>query len=246
MEYLIVIFFIVLFSFIQSIMGIGLLMFGTPTLLLLGYSFVETLNILLIPSILISTLQIIGFQEKNEKNIITFKQRFIFLCLPFLLLGLIIMKLYYDSINFQLFIGIIIFISAMIRIFKIGLIFVHKNINSTSSIFHILIGIIHGITNMGGSFLSMFASSIYSEDKYKARYIVGYAYLIMGVIQLIYINLFFSLKFDLIIIFYSALSLTTYILLGNRVFKVMRNEFFNNFINYIIAFYGFILIIKNL
>jgi len=51
---------IVVFSFIQSIFGIGLLLFGTPTLLLFGYSYSETLWILLPCSIVISLIQTIN------------------------------------------------------------------------------------------------------------------------------------------------------------------------------------------
>ena len=48
-----------IFSIIQSIFGVGLLLFGTPTLLLLGYSYEVTLWTLLPASITISIIQIV-------------------------------------------------------------------------------------------------------------------------------------------------------------------------------------------
>ena len=45
------------FSVVQSVFGVGLLVFGTPTLLLAGYSFEETLAYLLPCSMAISALQ---------------------------------------------------------------------------------------------------------------------------------------------------------------------------------------------
>tara|TARA_A100001015_G_scaffold320472_1_gene446965 strand:+ start:4352 stop:4936 length:585 start_codon:yes stop_codon:yes gene_type:complete len=194
MDYIVIILIVAIFSFIQSIIGIGLLMFGTPTLLILGFSFVEALNLLLVPSILISTLQIIKFKSKNDIHIIYFKRNFFILCLPFLIIGLIFLKIFYEDINFQLFIGILIFLSALIRILRIGTNYFSKITKLFSKYFYPLIGIVHGVTNMGGSFLSMLASSIHPQDKFKARYMVGYAYLVMGIVQLIYINIFLDIN----------------------------------------------------
>ena len=61
---IIVISFLVL---VQSIFGIGLLLFGTPTFILLGYSYAETLSILLPNSILISLMQTIFTKKKKFK-----------------------------------------------------------------------------------------------------------------------------------------------------------------------------------
>ena len=51
---------IAIFSVVQSIFGVGLLLFGTPTLLLLGYSYSETLWLLLPCSVTISLIQVVN------------------------------------------------------------------------------------------------------------------------------------------------------------------------------------------
>ena len=71
---------------IQSIFGIGLLLFGTPTFLILGYDFFNTLNFLLPISITVSLLQFISLKSKFKKTILDFN----FYCLPFLVLFLIL------------------------------------------------------------------------------------------------------------------------------------------------------------
>ena len=48
---------IIFLIFIQSIFGVGLLIFGTPSFLILGYDFANTINILMPISITISILQ---------------------------------------------------------------------------------------------------------------------------------------------------------------------------------------------
>jgi uncharacterized protein len=56
--YLVII--IAVFSVVQSIFGVGLLLFGTPTLLLLEYSYSETLWLLLPCSVTISLIQVVN------------------------------------------------------------------------------------------------------------------------------------------------------------------------------------------
>ena len=57
-DFLVILLVIIFFTIIQSIFGVGLLVFGTPTLLLLDYTFYETLSFLLPSSIIVSLLQV--------------------------------------------------------------------------------------------------------------------------------------------------------------------------------------------
>jgi len=59
---------VIILIFFQSIFGIGLLLFGTPTFLLLGYNFLDVLNILLPISISISAIQLF-LSKKKIKNL---------------------------------------------------------------------------------------------------------------------------------------------------------------------------------
>ena len=46
------------FAIVQSVVGVGLLVFGTPTLMLLGYGFEQTLAIVLPASLCVSAIQV--------------------------------------------------------------------------------------------------------------------------------------------------------------------------------------------
>ena len=92
------------FCFFQSLFGIGLLLLGTPTFLLIGYNYFEVLNILLPYSIIISFLQIISYENKN----LDFGKKILKLSVPFLILGLISIKYIENSINFIFFISIVL------------------------------------------------------------------------------------------------------------------------------------------
>ena len=59
---------IVLFSLVQSIAGIGLLLFGTPTLLIAGFQYSEALWVLLPASCSLSLLQIIENYNRIESK----------------------------------------------------------------------------------------------------------------------------------------------------------------------------------
>ena len=71
---------------IQSVFGVGLLLFGTPSFLILGYDFANTINILMPVSITISILQFYKSKVKDQK----FINEYNLYCLPFLVIFLII------------------------------------------------------------------------------------------------------------------------------------------------------------
>ena len=79
--YLIII--VALFSIIQSIFGVGLLLFGTPTLLLIGYSYSETLWILLPCSVVISLIQAV-----DNFDLVQSKKRVVYFTIPTMVFSL--------------------------------------------------------------------------------------------------------------------------------------------------------------
>ena len=78
----------ILFSLVifQSLFGVGLLLFGTPIFLLLGYNFETTLILILPVSITISLLQLIYHKNPRNYHLLEFN----FYCLPFLFIFLMI------------------------------------------------------------------------------------------------------------------------------------------------------------
>jgi len=90
---------IIILSIIQSIFGIGLLVIGTPVLLILNYDFFNVLSILLPCSILISILQINSYDVANNIN-----KNVIILSIPLIILGIFIIFTYKLYINFKLFV----------------------------------------------------------------------------------------------------------------------------------------------
>ena len=92
---------LIILIFIQSIFGVGLLLFGTPTFLILNYSLSETLFLLLPISFTISLIQ---FLKSNVKDRI-FINKFNKFTLPLLFISQIVILYFQHSINLKIFIS---------------------------------------------------------------------------------------------------------------------------------------------
>ena len=141
--------FIIIFflSIIQSLFGVGLLLFGTPILLIIGYEFTEALFLLLPASLIINAIQIF----KDYKNIdYVFYKNFLVISIPMVVLFLNL-SLSYD-LNFNLIVGVVLILIPMKDLLMNEK--VSKNfeiLNKYKKISLLTMGALHGITNLGGS-----------------------------------------------------------------------------------------------
>ena len=69
-EELMIILVICFTSIIQSLFGVGVLVFGTPLLLILGLDFIQTLNILLPISLAINLFQFINNTKSLDSKLV--------------------------------------------------------------------------------------------------------------------------------------------------------------------------------
>lgn len=123
-------------------------MFGTPFLLLLGYDFVDALVILLPISLVINSFQI----AKHRTHIdLSFYRCILWLSLPPIVVFLFIVT--HARINIGLFIGAFLLLIAL----KDISVTVKRAIDSLMKYekpYFVLMGIIHGLSNLGGSLLT--------------------------------------------------------------------------------------------
>lgn len=233
LEFLII-FFLCLF---QSVFGIGLLLFGTPSFLLLGYGFTSTLILLLPVSITVSFLQLIYKSNLNKKQVLEFN----IYALPFLFIFLIV-SINISLIDIKLCVALLLIISSLMTLSKSKIIFWKKNILFYRKYCLILIGCIHGLTNMGGGFLSIFSSLLNGDKKYLARNYIAYGYLVMGIIQILSITILSKNSLDFSRWYYIILPLIIFFP-SQKVFKIINEIIFRKVINYVALGYGFISLI---
>ena len=229
------IFIIIALSIFQSIFGVGLLVFGTPIFLQLGYSFFEVLNILLPFSITISFLQLITKSELTDE----FAKNFVFFCIPLLILSLIILENIYDQINIILIVAIVmIFFSVLnILVSKGWLRFkLNRLIRSTSLA---LLGLLHGFTNLGGGFLALISSNI-GNSKLEVRTNIAFGYLVFGLIQILYVNIFIQ-SIDLNNLFFVIIPIICFFI-SQIIFNKISGRLFPILINYMVLMYGIYLL----
>jgi hypothetical protein len=176
---------LILLVVVQSIFGVGLLLFGTPSFLLLGYDFPNTINILMPISISVSLLQFLNSKIKDKNFIAEFN----YYCLPFLFLFLTLALTYRNIIDFKLYVAVLLVFSSLIIINKNKFSNFLKNFLKLKKVILVLIGSIHGFTNMGGNFLSIYSILLAKNKKKISRYYISYGYLSMGIIQYLLILL---------------------------------------------------------
>ena len=230
---------IILLSIFQSVFGIGLLLIGTPTFLLLGYNFFDVLNILIPFSITISLLQIIYSKETN----LSFSKKMIIYCIPALILALYILIKNENNINIILLTSLTIVFFSLVNLSKFKDVVFNRDSDRKINISLILLGIIHGFTNLGGSLLTLISANI-SNNKDLMRYNIASGYLILGIVQLLFINTFYNtlVPSNLYYLYIPIISF----FLAQYFYKRINSQMFSRVLNIIVLIYGSYIFINNL
>ena len=229
---------IIILSIFQSVFGIGLLLIGTPTFLLLGYNFFDVLNILIPFSIIISLLQIMYSKETNLR----FSKKMIIYCIPALILALYILIKNENNINIILLTSLTIIFFSLVPQISLHIVF-KKDSDVKMNISLILLGIIHGFTNLGGSLLTLISANI-SNKKDLMRYNIASGYLILGVVQLLFINTFYN---TLVIsnLYYLYIPIISFFI-AQYFYNRINSQIFSRVLNIIVLIYGSYIFMNNL
>lgn len=228
------------FALIQSVFGVGLLLFGTPTLILLGYKLDFILLTLLPSSMVISFLQIYPL---NEQKFYT-NRPLILYCFPFVLISLLLHFILPRSIDLSLFVAIMLIISGLMRSSQF---FASLLINSSrkfNKVYLVIMGLIHGYTNMGGGLLTFYSATL-NQDKEKVREVIAFGYLFMGVIQYSVTIIVHGVEQIGLGLILSLISSLCYLLVGNHLFLKINQKLFHFIITFVIFCYGSILLFFN-
>ena len=204
---------------LQSVVGVGILVLGTPFLLILNYNMVEIFFTLLPLSIITSFLNLIFLKSLN-KNLkgTTNKEltKFFIVCVPFIIIGLLILKFFQNYINFKYLVSIIIILSVIIITYKDKIKF---KINFFRISILSVVGIVHGLTNSGGTLMSLAISTNNKKDF--ARYNITFFYLVLATFQ----------YFLIVIIFYKDFFVPDLKLLGVIITGITTGNILNNLVS---------------
>lgn len=229
-QFLIAIFFVL--SFVQSVFGVGLLIFGTPTLLLYGYSYEDTLQLLLPSSLVISTIQVYWSKEHLDdvKNTIS-------IVVPSLVVGLMFILYFENSIDIKRVVGGFLIIIWMIRSSELLRGMLLTLINRHKYIYISVMGFIHGLSNMGGGLLTNLMLSLH-HNKNQVRVNIAMVYMVFASSQLIVLFMmsrFDQLETSLLLI---VVSISSYLLFGRYVANKINDRSYHFIISTIILAFG--------
>lgn len=231
---------LVLTTIIQSLFGVGILLFGTPILLLLGYDFSFALSVLLPISISVNLLQIIKHYQyidfKIYKNTLCYS-------IPFIVLFLaIITNIHF---NISLIVGVFLLLVAAKNLFPS----VDKKLSSLIQYersFLAVTGIVHGISNLGGSLLT---ALIHKQDlpKHNTRVTVALCYASFALVQLLTLfligfesGLSYSVQMSLL-----QISIVVFLITEEMVYKQIDNSKYTRLFALFLAISGGLLLYKS-
>lgn len=240
------VFFILFFYVIiitQTSIGVGILVLGTPFLLYFNFNMVEILFLLLPISIITSLVNVILISSSEKKIKKTSQEellKFFIICIPSILVGVGILKFFQDHINFKILVSLIIFISIIVVTFnekvKFKINFFRKTILS-------FIGILHGLTNSGGTLLSLVLSL--NTNKKNARFNITFFYFLLASTQYIITIFFFIDEFkflnDINLIYVIIIGIIT----GNLLNRIVSENKFKFIIKILAIVSAFFLLINN-
>jgi len=229
---------IAVFSVVQSIFGVGLLLFGTPTLLLLGYSYSETLWLLLPCSVTISLIQVV-----NDYKLIEAKKRAVYLVIPTLVLSLALVVTYENGINITRIVGVLLLLIGVIRFSSKLQALLNLMVKKNIQIYYIIIGVVHGISNMGGGPLSILMSTIYSKKEI-IRANVAFIYLILAMFQLVVLSIMSNTSLRSEVMLLIPISLASYIFTSKFISSEVNDKKYTFILNVMVLVYGVLAVIK--
>jgi hypothetical protein len=221
-----------IFSTVQSVFGLGLLLFGTPSLLILGYGFSETLWMLLPSSCSLSLLQII-----ENRKIIESKKQVYYLTVPALVASLIfIIQLDY-LFNIKKIVGVFLLLTALLRMSEKAGQWLKKLVDNSKALIYLLIGFIHGVSNLGGAPLSVLASTAYDKSTI-IRSNIAFVYFILALSQIFVLTLFEREIFSFLYLKFIPVVIINYLLTSKILLSYIDDAKFKGLINILILIFG--------
>lgn len=229
------------FACVQSVFGMGVLVFGTPTLLLLGFGFVETLGFLLPASMAISVMQVLHHSEARP----SISPDLYWVCLPAIFLTLWLFVEGGGTDHARIAVGATLVVTAAIRAVPAFWTPLSNMVSRRSKTYHLLMGVLHGATNLGGTMLAVLAATLH-EDKRRLRYTVAHYYLAFGAIQCLTMVLHGDGRALLGGLVSIPIALAAYVLFGIVVFRKFTDGAYGRSMTVFILAYGVTLFVQPL
>ncbi len=230
---------ILFFAILQSIFGIGILFFGTPTLLLLGFPFAETLSVLLPASLAVSVFQVLGIGVPERDQV----RMYVFWCLFPLAIALFSSLALGWDFELEAFVASILLIYVVIRLSPRMEAVLHDTVCKLPKAWLVAIGTVHGLSNLGGGLLAIFAASRF-EEKREVRGNIAFCYMCFAIIQLATLAYLRPDVMQFMQLGYAGLAIVVFIIVDWLVFGAILNPMFDRILTFVIGCYSALIFLK--
>jgi hypothetical protein len=218
----------------------GILVFGTPTLLLLGFDFTTVLGLLLPSSISISTIQVWSAQNKPLP---TREKVNMMICMFVVVVSLTILVQTNQRARADILIGLTMLTAALIRNSSRLQIRLENFIQNHNRFYVSAMGTIHGLTNLGGALLAIYATSGFGH-KNEFRATIARYYLLFGVIQICTLAVLRRSALSLDGLAVAPIAVVVYFIVGNVLFKCAGAPLYERAMTAFIGMYGAVVLVK--
>ena len=230
---------IFVYAIFQSIFGIGILFLGTPTLLLLGFPFYETLSVLLPASLAVSLFQVLGSDLPDGRRM----QGYVLWCLVPLATALISGLTFGWDVELESIVAATLLLYVVIRFSPRTETMLQNSVRRIPQAWLVAIGTIHGLSNLGGGLLAIFAASKFG-DKNTVRGNIAFCYLCFAAIQL---GTLATLRPDVMHfaqLGYATLAIVVFMIVDRLVFSAIVTPVFDKILTLVIGCYSLLIILK--
>jgi uncharacterized protein len=223
---------------VQSLFGVGLLLFGTPILLLLGLPYEGVLGYLLPCSIVVSTLQV---ATSGGLTLEPIRREFLMITAPAVLIATAAALIFGRPHQIRIVVGVMLLVTAVTRLGRLQK-WLRRVVQRQKRPLMLGLGIVHGLSNLGGGILTVIVGSSY-EDKVSIRRHIAFAYGTMAGIQLVVVLLSAHPSLDMrLMVLLPLISAATYLLIGQRAFLVTRQRAYELGLTGLIVSFGVLLV----
>jgi uncharacterized protein len=223
---------------VQSLFGVGLLLFGTPVLLLLGLPYEGVLGYLLPCSIVVSTLQV---ATSGGLTLEPIRRQFLVITVPAVLVATAVALVFGRPHQIRIVVGVMLLVTAVLRLGRLREL-LRRVVRRERPLLLLGLGVVHGLSNLGGGILTVIVGSSF-EDKVSIRRHIAFAYGSMAAIQLVVVLLAARPHLDArLMLLLPAIAGGVYLLIGRRAFRAARQRPYELGLTALIVSFGVLLV----
>jgi hypothetical protein len=182
-------------------------------------------------------------QVVNDYKLIEAKKKAVYLVIPTLVLSLALVVTYANGINITRIVGILLLLIGVIRFSSKLQALLGTMVKTHIQIYYIIIGVVHGVSNMGGGPLSILMSTIYSKKEI-IRANMAFIYLILAMFQLVVLSIISNASLKSEVMLLIPIALISYVFTSKFISTKVNDKKYTFILNVMVLVYGVLAVIK--